>query len=120
MLTLPIKKKWFDMIITGDKLEEYRKITPYYESRFKNLFGEIDDEGNHVLNEESTRNHRIIKLKNGYAANSPFVIVEVTLREDFGVRDWGAEPLELYFVLTIRKIIQINFDDKHILFKTDK
>ena len=108
MLTLTIKTKWFDMIIKGDKLEEYREIKPYYETRFKNLFGEIDDAGNHVLNEESTRNHRIIKLKNGYAANAPFILVDVTLREDFGVRDWGAIPCKLYYVLKIHKIIQIH------------
>lgn len=119
MLTLPIKKKWFDMITTGDKLEEYRKITPYYETRFKNLFGELDDEGNRVLNEESTRNHRNIKLRNGYASNSPHVIVEATLKEDFGVREWGANPLELYYVLKIHKILKIQFDENHILYLCD-
>ena len=25
MLTLPIKKKWFDMIVSGEKKEEYRE-----------------------------------------------------------------------------------------------
>ena len=34
MLTLPIKKKWFDMIKSGEKKEEYREIKPYYVSRF--------------------------------------------------------------------------------------
>lgn len=34
MLTLPIKKKWFDMIKSGEKKEEYREIKPYYASRF--------------------------------------------------------------------------------------
>ena len=34
MLTLPIKKKWFDMIKSGEKKEEYREIKPYYTSRF--------------------------------------------------------------------------------------
>ena len=29
MLTLPIKKKWFDMILSGEKKEEYREIKPY-------------------------------------------------------------------------------------------
>ena len=29
MLTLPIKKKWFDMIVSGEKKEEYREIKPY-------------------------------------------------------------------------------------------
>lgn len=36
MLTLPIKKKWFDMIVSGEKAEEYREIKqlplPYTES----------------------------------------------------------------------------------------
>ena len=26
MLTLPIKKQWFDMILSGEKKEEYREI----------------------------------------------------------------------------------------------
>ena len=39
MLILPIKKKWFDMIVSGEKKEEYREIKPYYDSRFMNAFG---------------------------------------------------------------------------------
>lgn len=34
MLILSIKKKWFDMILSGKKKEEYREIKPYYKSRF--------------------------------------------------------------------------------------
>ena len=41
MLILPIKKKWFDMILSGEKKEEYREIKEYYETRFRNLFGAI-------------------------------------------------------------------------------
>ena len=37
MLTLPIKKKWFDMILSGEKKEEYREIKPYYDSRFYHI-----------------------------------------------------------------------------------
>ena len=36
MLTLPIKKKWLDMIASGEKKEEYREITDYYDTRFTN------------------------------------------------------------------------------------
>lgn len=39
MLILPIKKKWFDMILSGEKKEEYREIKPYYESRLPKNFG---------------------------------------------------------------------------------
>lgn len=37
MLILPIKKKWFGMIASGEKTEEYREIKPYYDSRFMNV-----------------------------------------------------------------------------------
>lgn len=37
MLTLPIKKKWFDMILSGEKKEEYREYNDYYDSRFYHL-----------------------------------------------------------------------------------
>lgn len=35
MIILPIKRKWYEMILTGEKKEEYREIKPYYKSRFK-------------------------------------------------------------------------------------
>ena len=33
-LTLPLKKKWFDMIKTGVKKEEYRERKDYWFNRF--------------------------------------------------------------------------------------
>lgn len=41
ILVLPVKKKWFDMICSGQKKEEYREIKPYYRSRFNNGIGDI-------------------------------------------------------------------------------
>ena len=38
MIILPIKRKWYEMILTGEKKEEYREIKPYYKSRFKKVF----------------------------------------------------------------------------------
>ena len=32
MLVLPIKKKWFDMILSGEKKEEYRDL--FYHNHF--------------------------------------------------------------------------------------
>ena len=37
MLILPIKSKWFNMILSGDKQEEYREIKPYYTTGFKKI-----------------------------------------------------------------------------------
>lgn len=38
MLVLPIKKQWFDMIISGEKKEEYREIKPYNQMFFEVTF----------------------------------------------------------------------------------
>lgn len=37
VLTLPIKKCWFDMIVSGVKNEEYRDCTDFYLKRFHHL-----------------------------------------------------------------------------------
>lgn len=41
ILHLPLKAKWYDMIESGEKTEEYREITPYFMVR---LFEMNDDE----------------------------------------------------------------------------
>ena len=45
MLTLPIKRQWFDEILSGTKTIEYREIKPYWTSRFMKVTGiEVDPE----------------------------------------------------------------------------
>ena len=39
-MVLTLKKQWFDMIVSGEKAEEYREIKPYWEKRFLNYFGQ--------------------------------------------------------------------------------
>ena len=34
---LVLKRKWYDMIASGEKTEEYRDMTPRYDARFRNL-----------------------------------------------------------------------------------
>ena len=36
VLTLTVRKEWFDMIVAGEKTEEYREIKPYWASRLVN------------------------------------------------------------------------------------
>lgn len=109
MLVLPIKKKWFDMIKSGEKKEEYREIKPYYDSRFKNYipfvanlriidckfgtgFAPVCDE---------------IIFKNGYSKNSQQIKCKVKIEKDYGKEEWGAEPGELYYVLKILSVEEI-------------
>ena len=58
ILTLAIKKKWFDLIKAGEKKEEYREIKPYYQTRF-----------------DKPLTH--IRFTNGYGHSVPSLTVEL-------------------------------------------
>ena len=111
MLILPIKKKWFDMILSGDKKEEYREIKPYYETRFMNLFGIIICNGEYFkcsdigLSECGKDDIQAIQFRNGYGKNSPSFVANCTLSVGTGKEEWGAEPGKKYFVLTVKEIL---------------
>lgn len=43
ILTLNVSKQWFNMIVTGEKTEEYREIKPYWVARlFQNNSNIVD------------------------------------------------------------------------------
>ncbi len=115
MLTLPIKKKWFDMILSGGKKEEYREITPYYISRLSNLFcvwtkhTEYHSENIRLFLQSENAKKNIIKkimFRNGYNKNSPSFIAKCTLSVGTGKEEWGAEKNKQYFILTVREILK--------------
>lgn len=116
MLTLPIKKKWFDMILSGEKKEEYREIKEYYETRFQNLFGAVtiypssifSDRREYVLLQgdavpEEIRKDSIqeIIFRNGYSKDSKAIKARCKLRTGKGRPEWGAEPDKQYYILEI-------------------
>lgn len=113
MLTLPIKKKWFDMILSGEKKEEYREIKPYYIARFSRAFGFINC-STFVADTEKFMNQLrdicvggsiLVCFRNGYSKNSPSFIARCTLSAGMGREEWGAEPRKEYFILTVKKIL---------------
>lgn len=58
ILHLNLTRKWFDLIASGEKTEEYREIKPYYDSRLGH------------------KNFDEIHFKNGYGKDRPFMRVE--------------------------------------------
>ena len=101
MIVLPIKKKWFDMILSGEKKEEYREIKPYYKTRFKNAF-EMHPYSFIPIGTDVQQ----IMFRNGYSSNSPSFIAECTLDIHQGKEEWGAVAGINYYVLHIVKIIK--------------
>ena len=87
-LHLALKKNWFDLILSGEKKEEYREIKPYWEKR---LIGKKYD--------------RII-FRNGYGSYAPWFAIELEgITHGVGKSAWGAEEGKQYFVLSLGEII---------------
>ena len=114
-MILPIKKKWYDMILFGLKKEEYREIKPYYIVRFMKMLGYkninkhsafifIGDAEDH----KGDFNHFppiSVTFRNGYSNSSPSFAVKCRIAISEGKAEWGARQGTTYFVLKIDEII---------------
>lgn len=124
---MPIKKKWFDMILSGEKKEEYREIKEYYETRFQNLFGAITIypssifshrskyellQGEAVPEEIRKDSVQEIIFRNGYSKDSKAIKARCKLRIGKGKSEWGAEPDKQYYILEILSVEKLAADKK--------
>ena len=107
MLTLPIKRKWLDKIMSGEKKEEYREIKHYYTVRFRSFmtYAPCSDEQTLAAikstGEEGVSYEMI--LRGGYDLSSPAALVSGRLFVGKGKPEWGAVPGKDYYVLRIDK-----------------
>lgn len=111
MLILPIKKKWFDMILSGEKKEEYREIKPYYTSRFRNVVivfnRPLSAQEVTYLHLTNDYNKTDILFRNGYSKSSPTIKCKVVITKGYGKEEWGAEPNKVYYVLKILSVEEV-------------
>ncbi len=99
MLVLPIKKKWFDMIKSGEKKEEYRELKSYYISRFRAYKPRSTN-----FSKEKIYPEFIIIFRNGYKHNSPSLKCKCQLKIGQGKEEWGAELGKEYYILEILEV----------------
>jgi len=89
ILPLVLKRKWYEMIASGEKLEEYRDATPYWETRINNWA----NDGRCC----------VIEFRNGYARNAPRMVYEACLQWmwcESEHPDWG-EPDDPHYVIAL-------------------
>jgi hypothetical protein len=123
-LKLTLKRQWFEMIESGEKLEEYREIKDYWARRL--LFWKCEQEdGTYCEMLEDMRNptrsyssvdelmeyfgvsfrpFTSITFVNGYSKNAPRFDVKclgITIAK--GNPEWGADPDQYYFVLKLSR-----------------
>jgi hypothetical protein len=99
-LTLPLKKKWFDMIKSGEKKEEYREIKPYWKKRLRHIALKI----NLSTVYEGFQQYDCLVFTLGYpkAGDTERRLTFKNPRISIGTGkpEWGAEPGKNYFVIT--------------------
>ena len=80
ILHLTLKKKWFDMIASGEKTEEYREIKAYWANRLNKKFD-------------------LVRFRNGYSKNAPVLTVKIKrIVQGFGKKEWGAPDFGVYII----------------------
>lgn len=98
ILNLTLKKKWFDLIASGQKKLEFRENKPYWACRL------LDKNGN-------GRHFDIVRFKNGYGPNVPTVDVEFK-RIGFTGPKWftprhGEQIWDQTIVILLGKVLSI-------------
>lgn len=107
MLILPIKKKWLDMIMSGEKIEEYREIKGYWTVRIIHWLGFQRGESETVLEllkSQGTIKAKPVVLQNGYGRKARQVEVMCTLSIGTGKPEWGAEQGKEYYRFHIQTV----------------
>lgn len=113
-LILPLKKKWFEMIKSGEKLEEYREIKEFWSNRlvlkdafyyFKNISMEeltktiIEDPDAYFFNDFNK-----VEFTCGYPRKDDIerriTFKNPSIRIGEGMEKWGAEKGKQYFIIT--------------------
>ena len=84
VLTLTISKEWYELIVAGEKNEEYREIKPYWASRLVNQNAEsgmvgFDEFGGYtaVIGEPEYKPFTHVLFTNGYRKDSPRIEKEI-------------------------------------------
>ena len=90
VLHLILKHRWFDMIASGEKPEEYRDKTPYYDVRF--------------FSNGQPRHYDAVCLHRGYT-NTTIPREYHAPRVGYGRPEWGAPDREVY-ILDVSKEVR--------------
>jgi len=105
-LNLTLKKKWFDMILQGEKQEEYREIKPYWEQRLCREFDCTTKRAVIIAGRDSFIKYDTITFKNGYAKDCPIMELELKgIEVGMTKSNWCDDGEVEVFVLKLGRII---------------
>lgn len=109
VLHLILKRKWWDMIASGEKKEEYRAFNEYWTKRLLLLteqgqkkvhyFGNLDEE--EII---EYKDFDAICFHKGYT-NTTMTFENEGMEINYGREEWGAPKDELVFIIKLGKRI---------------
>ncbi|MGB0991718.1 MAG: ASCH domain-containing protein [Akkermansiaceae bacterium] len=92
LLHMTLKRQWFDMILSGEKKEEYRELKEYWITRLS----------------DPSKGYTHIKFRNGYSKECPWMIVELKeITSGYGKPRWGC-PVSECIILKLGEVISSN------------
>ncbi len=101
-LTLTLKKKWFDLIKSGVKTEEYREIKPFWTKRLMRPVIDYADGRISIL--DVPREFDTLVFTLGYPKaddmSRRMVFKNPKIEMRTGNPEWGAEKDKVYYVIT--------------------
>lgn len=107
VLHLTLRKKWFDMIASGEKKEEYRELKPFWYNRLTSEYW-INAGTPTASKHYNFLNFDAIKFYNGWAPSEKYKNITIEwkgIKVGNGKSEWGAEPGKEYFVIKLGEII---------------
>ena len=110
-LNLPLKAKWYELIESGQKTEEYREIKPYWIKRL--CFTRFNNPWVYCVTEDICLEclkdageswlaypFDFVKFSYGYTKRTmTFKVKEIVIGQ--GKPEWGAEPDKNYFIIKL-------------------
>lgn len=89
VLRLTLKRRWFEMIASGEKTEEYREPKEWILSRLRG------------------KSYDAVEFSNGYGAHVPKVTVQyLGWATGPGREEWGGKPGERVVILLLGKVLK--------------
>jgi len=108
ILPLVLKRRWYDMIKRGEKREEYRDYTTYWQHRIANWCNNQKPDWDSI----ETCKWLVIGFSLGYRKSDLFFLLHSRDVRDFSENpDWG-EPDGRHYVLTLGDRVTFTEDEK--------
>ena len=119
-LHLVLKRKWWDMIASGEKREEYRDANHYWsirllDNQYKWYSQNIDYPDDFIdwlcfglaHNDIAFRDFENVRFHLGYT-NTTMTYTVKDMLVGRGCKEWGAEPDKEYFVIKLGEMIELS------------